>query len=158
MFCKRLQRHLAPIFCPDVNLMGQTIFKVIPLSSLVSLKNVKAPRAAAPRSIRGLAGFCTGFVKCVSHFENSSICFHGISDFTVNFPCASVTNFDLGTNGGIFSWVLGFTSTFNCHQWPFMVRSGSGPTTMPMSMSFSFRWSRQLLSLCCSVVLVKLEA
>ena len=39
-----------------------------------------------------------------------------------------------------------------------MVRSGSGPTTMPMSMSFSFWWSRQLLSLCCSVVLLKLEA
>ena len=39
-----------------------------------------------------------------------------------------------------------------------MVRSGSGPTTMPMSMSFSFCWSRQLLSVCCSVVLLKLEA
>ena len=86
--------------------MGQTIFKVIPLSSLVSLKHVKAPRAAALRSVRGLAGFCTGFVKYVSHFENSSICFHGFSDFKVNFPCASVTHFDLGTNSGICSWVL----------------------------------------------------
>ena len=39
-----------------------------------------------------------------------------------------------------------------------MVRSGSGPTTMQMSKSFSFCWSRQLLSLSCSVVLMKLEA
>ena len=35
-----------------------------------------------------------------------------------------------------------------------MVGSGRGPTTMAMSMSFSFCWLRQLLS----VVLVKLEA
>ena len=39
-------------------------------------------------------------------------------------------------------------------KWPFMVGSGRGPTTMAMSMSFSFCWLRQLLS----VVLVKLEA
>ena len=37
---------------------AQTIFWAIPLSSLVSKKNVKAPRAAAPRSVRGLPGFC----------------------------------------------------------------------------------------------------
>ena len=40
-------------------LVTQTIFKAIPLSSLVtvvSLKNVEAPRAAAPCSVRGLAG------------------------------------------------------------------------------------------------------
>ena len=43
-------------FGPDV-LVTQTIFKAIPLSSLVSLKHVKAPRAAALRSVRGLAGF-----------------------------------------------------------------------------------------------------
>ena len=34
---------------------AQTIFWAIPLSSLVSKKNVKAPRAAALRSFRGLA-------------------------------------------------------------------------------------------------------
>ena len=62
------------------------MFKAILLSSLVSLKHVKAPRAAAPRSVRGVAGFCPGFVKCIFHLDNSSKCFHGISDFSVNFP------------------------------------------------------------------------
>ena len=42
-------------FCLDV-LVTQTLFKAIPLSSLVSLKIVKAPRAG-PRSVRGLVGF-----------------------------------------------------------------------------------------------------
>ena len=78
-FSKRLQRHLATLFCPDMLvaqsifrepssvrglagflpevLVTTTIFQAIPLSSLVSLKDIKAPRAAAPRSVRSLAGF-----------------------------------------------------------------------------------------------------
>ena len=65
-FSKRLQRHLATLFCPDMLvaqsifrepssvrglagflpevLVTTTIFQAIPLSSLVSLKDIKAPR------------------------------------------------------------------------------------------------------------------
>ena len=38
------------------------------------------------RSVRGLAWICPGFVKCISHLDNNSIYFHGITDFSVNFP------------------------------------------------------------------------
>ena len=79
-FSKQLQRHLATKFYPDV-LVAQIIIKETPLSSLVSLTNVKAPRGASLCNVRGLAEFCPGFVKCISHLDNSSICFHGNSDF-----------------------------------------------------------------------------
>ena len=31
-------------------------------------------------------GFYPGFVKCISHLDNRSICFHGISYFSVTLP------------------------------------------------------------------------
>ena len=72
-------------FCPDL-LVTQIIFQAIPLSSLVSLKNVKAPRAAASRSVRGLSGFCPDVLVTKTILQP-----HELRGFVKIDPCISLS-------------------------------------------------------------------